>query len=111
MTTSGARQRNCLTATNTTNKKRQPSLVNKPIHSNPSTTTIHKNKSSPVNNHPKSTLQMIARPTLTSMAKLKEKKTPTSSNNGPGSTLRLRSMLAKRNPLKMINHQQQAIAA
>jgi hypothetical protein len=84
------KQRNCLTVT--TNKK--PSSVNKPIHS-----------TTPVNTHLKSTLQMIARPTLTSMAKLKEKKAPTSTNNGPGSTLRLRSMLAKRNPLKMINHQ------
>lgn len=53
------------------------------------------------------TLQSISRPTSSSMAKLKDKKSLASLSNGrPGSVLRLRNMLTKRNPaLKMMTEQ------
>ncbi|KAI8640813.1 hypothetical protein BD408DRAFT_483837 [Parasitella parasitica] len=80
-------------STNTAASKRQSCSLSSPIQL----------KSKSATNTPKSTLQMISRPTLTFMAKCREKKVV---NNGPGSTLRLRNMLAKRNPtLKMMNEQ------
>ncbi|OAD03058.1 hypothetical protein MUCCIDRAFT_109912 [Mucor lusitanicus CBS 277.49] len=84
-----------------TPKKRQssPSLSSPPVKLRSKSTT----NTTTTTTAAKSTLQMISRPTLTFMAKCKEKRTV---NNGPGSTLRLRNMLAKRNPaLKMMNEQ------
>ncbi|CEP18746.1 hypothetical protein [Parasitella parasitica] len=85
--------RTSCSSTNTPAKKRQSCSLSSPT----------KLKSKSATNTPKSTLQMISRPTLTFMAKCREKK---AMNNGPGSTLRLRNMLAKRNPsLKMVSEQ------
>ncbi|KAL9546396.1 hypothetical protein PS6_007684 [Mucor atramentarius] len=105
----------------TPNKQQQPTEKPARIHCSSTNTPKKRQSSSPSSSSPiklrsksttntttatataKSTLQMISRPTLTFMAKCKEKKAV---NNGPGSTLRLRNMLAKRNPaLKMMNEQ------
>ncbi|KAK4516525.1 meiotic recombination [Mucor velutinosus] len=87
-------------STNTPKKRQSSASSSSPIKLRSKSTT---NTTATTTTTAKSTLQMISRPTLTFMAKCKEKRAV---NNGPGSTLRLRNMLAKRNPaLKMINEQ------
>ncbi|KAL9541632.1 hypothetical protein MBANPS3_009011 [Mucor bainieri] len=89
-------------STNTPKKRQSSPSSSSPIKQRSKSTT-NTTTTTTTTTATKSTLQMISRPTLTFMAKCKEKRTV---NNGPGSTLRLRNMLAKRNPaLKMMNEQ------